>query len=435
MIGAKRYFQASFLLPLIVPLPVMLVASSGFRGWGAVALVLEGSLLIGGIPYILFLAGLFFWARGKNFRALQRVTYIAPLLFIPVFVYCALALIPIQILTVGEVRVEGRSVFSLCVFILILGYFYVLLANLGFHLLKATGHIDEEAYWEGAPPSPAVTFGRKRYILAFILTLPFLLIPVSLLIRRREQQNYPKRIAEANRIGVSVNRDSALIDIAFEQARARRYEEARATVMSYVEDKDRGYSSIVTAQVYGGSYEEAKTTASLIASPEPKIMALCQIAIAEANAGDRSGANRTFSTALDLANRAENASLKRFTLPRIAEGQAEAGLDSDLRVTLGLIEPSEAVDTYKVVAIIYAKRGMIKEAKGYFSEAIKHAKEIKDSFSRDSNLMNISESQADAGLIDDAKATASMIGIDGYKKSALDRISLIEERVIKRQTP
>jgi tetratricopeptide (TPR) repeat protein len=435
MIRAKRYFQASFLLPLILPLPFILVASRGFGGLGGIALVLEGSLLIGGIPYILFLAGLSFWARGKNFRTLQRMTYIAPLLFIAVFVYCALLLIPVQILTVGEVRVEGRAVSYLCVFILILGYFYVLLANLGFHLLKATGHIDEEAYWEGTLPSPAVTFGRKRYILAFILALPLLLIPVSFLIRRVEQKDYPKRIAEANRIEVSVNRDSALIHIAFEQAQARRYEEARATVMSYVVDKDSGYASIVTAQVYGGAYEEAKTTANLIASIDPKIMALSQIAVAEAKAGDSLGASRTFSTALDLANRAENASLKRFTLPRIAAGQAEAGLDSDLRVTLGLIEPSETVGTYKVVALIYAKQGMIKEAKGYFSEAIKHAREIKDSSSRDSNLMNISESQADAGLIDDAKATARMIGLDGYQKSALEHISLIEEGVIKRQTP
>lgn len=432
MMRARRYFQLSFLLPIILPLPALLVARPGLRGWNSVILVLWGSLLIGGIPYLLFLAGLFYWIRDKDFKAIQRVTFIAPLLFIPVFVYCAAAIIPLQILKTGEVRVEGSGVFTFCIFILIIGYFYVLLANAGFYLLKAIGYIEEEAYWERVSSSSETRLGGKRYFLAFALALPLLLIPVSMLIKNRERQNYPKRIAEANRIEVSVNRDSALKEIAYEQAMAQRYDEAKATVMAYIEDKDGGFAGIVAAEVYHGSYREAKSTANLIAAPVPRIMAYRQIAVAQAKANDSLGASQTFLTALEVAQRAENASFKRFTLLIIAAGQAEAGLDGDLKATLKMVEPSEIVDTYKTVASIKARDRRLKEAQEYFREAIKQAKNIKDPMSRDSNLAGISDYQADAGLLDDAKATVEMISLDGYKKVALNHISLIEQRIIKR---
>lgn len=432
MISARRYFQLSFLLPLILPLLALLVASPGFRGWNAVVLVLWGSLLIGGIPYVLFLAGLLYWARDKDAKAIQRVTFIAPLLLVPVFIYCAVAIIPLQILKTGEVRVEVSGVLTFCVFVLVVGYFYVLLANAVFFLLKAIGFIAEEAYWESVPASSGTGLGRKKYILAFALALPLLLIPVAALIKDRDRQNYPQRIAEANRIADSVNRDSALLEIVHEQAMAGRYEDAKATVATYVEDKDRGFAGIVTAQVNRGLYEEAKSTADLIAAPVPRIMAYRQIAVAQAKDGDGRGASQTLLTARDLAQRAENASLKRFTLPIIAAGQAEAGLDSDLQATLKMVEPSEMVDTLKTVALIKSKDGKLKEAQEYFGEAIKQAKEIKDPMSKDSNLSSISNAQADAGLLDDAKATAEMITLKGYKESALYHISLIEKGVVKR---
>jgi len=432
MLKARRYFQLAFLLPIIFPLLAWLVARPGFRGGNWVALVLWGSLLIGGIPYILFLAGLFYWVRDKDLKAIQRLTFLAPLLFIPVFVYCAAAIIPLQILKTGEVRVEGSVVFNFCIFILVLGYFYVLLANAGFYLLKFIGFIKEDAYREPVLASSGMGLGGKKYLLAFFLALPLLLIPVSLLIQFRYRQNYPKRIADANRTESSVNRDEALLEIAYEQAGAQRFEDAKATVTTYIEDKDRGFAGIVTNLVYSGAYEEAKSTADLIGAPVTRIMAYRQIAIAQAKASDSLGASQTLSTALAIAQRAENASLKRFTLPTIAAGQAAAGLDGDLKATLEMIEPSEIVDTYKIVAGIKAKDGRLEEAQEYFREAIKKAKNIKDPISRDNKLTDISESQADAGLLDEARATVEVIALDGCKQIAFRHISDIENGIIQK---
>src|SRR5918993_3410861 len=97
---SKRYFQISLLLPIAAPLVSLSFAglfaspSPGpAPGWRVVLLLLFGSLLFGGVPYILFAAGLLFWMRGKGAREVQRMTYVAPLLFIPVFVSCAVALV------------------------------------------------------------------------------------------------------------------------------------------------------------------------------------------------------------------------------------------------------------------------------------------------------------------------------------------------------
>jgi hypothetical protein len=149
--SARRYFQLSFLLPLVLPLLVRLLWSTGFRGWGSVILIIWGSLLIGGIPYVFFIGGLFFWMRNKDYKAIQRMTFIAPLLFALLF-FCIVVfiIVPLQMLSTGQVRAEGNALSGFCILILIVGYFYVLLTNAGFYLLKGLGYIAEEAEWEGA---------------------------------------------------------------------------------------------------------------------------------------------------------------------------------------------------------------------------------------------------------------------------------------------
>src|SRR5688572_10131474 len=97
----KRFFQISMLLPLAFPLAFCglvywlwgyRVEASGSPLFSAVvyvALIFGYSLYLGGIPYVLFLIGLFIWMRAKTAGEVQRMTYVAPLLFIPVFTGCA----------------------------------------------------------------------------------------------------------------------------------------------------------------------------------------------------------------------------------------------------------------------------------------------------------------------------------------------------------
>jgi hypothetical protein len=169
----------------------------------------------------------------------------------------------------------------------------------------------------------------------------------------------------------------------------------------------------------------------LIEDLESRTMAYRQIAVAQAGAGDRAGAESTLRAALDDVSKDENRELRRVTLPVIVTGQAEAGLDGDLAVTAEMIDPSERVGTYISVAAFKVKAGQTEEAAKYYGKAIEHAAGISDPMSRASNLATISGSQADAGLIDAAKATAEMIEIDGYKESALSHISLILDGTLK----
>ncbi len=131
----KRYFQVSLFLPLIVPLIVLLLFEPSFA-YGRVVLILIFSLYLGGVPYLLFLIGLFFWMRRKDARDIQRMTFISPLLFAGFFVLCAVAVVPIQYLMIGQVRIEADVVFQCSVVILVLGYSYVLVVNAGYVILK-----------------------------------------------------------------------------------------------------------------------------------------------------------------------------------------------------------------------------------------------------------------------------------------------------------
>ena len=90
------------------------------------------------------------------------------------------------------------------------------------------------------------------------------------------------------------------------------------------------------------------------------------------------------------------------------------------------------METYTIVAIILATDGRLVTAQEYFREAITNAKNIKDLISRDIKLTDISESQADVGLLDDARATVEDIALDGSKQIALHHISDIEKGIIKR---
>jgi uncharacterized membrane protein len=134
--SAKRYFQLSLLLPLILPVIVLLLFEPSFAN-GGIVLILMFSLYFGALPYLLFVIGLLFWMRRKDVREIQRMTFIAPLVFTGFFITCVITVIPIQLLMIGEVRIEADVVFQCCVVILTLGYAYVLVANAGYAIVKA----------------------------------------------------------------------------------------------------------------------------------------------------------------------------------------------------------------------------------------------------------------------------------------------------------
>ena len=89
---AKKYFQLSFFLPLILPVilclgvwgyhikftaPDRIIMIAGVFGW---------SVVIGGLPYLIFLAGVLRWSSGARTAAeIYKFNWFAPLLYGCVF--------------------------------------------------------------------------------------------------------------------------------------------------------------------------------------------------------------------------------------------------------------------------------------------------------------------------------------------------------------
>lgn len=428
MLTSRRYFRLTFLLPLTFPLLAALALSPGFRGWNFLVLVLLGSLTLGGIPYSLFALGVIYWSRGRGLRALRRIIYVSPLIFIVPFIYCVVLLVPFQVLTIGEVRVEWDWVLMCCTLILAFGYFYVLLANVGYYALKHFGLVADEAETYEMPSGAWSNRTKLKRAVAAALALPLLLTPLSFAVRKWRQEDYRGRIADARRIENPSNRDSALFEVVSDQAKAERYEDAKATVSSYVTDKDSGFAVIFGTQVGKAHFDEAEATARLINYPPLRVTTLCDLAEALAKAGEVQKAKSIFSEAAAEAEKGADAKSRDLMRSTVAAAQAEAGFDEDALTTISTLDAANQFDAYKTVATIQGRAGRANPARENFASAIRLANRVEDPSSRAYRLKDIAVSQAEAGLSDDAQATAEMIGIEAYKQDALGSISFAKQR-------
>jgi hypothetical protein len=147
---ARLYFQLSFLLPIILPLLAWLTAGFNSNLGNGISTVLILSLVVGGIPYLLFLAGFFCWVPGNDLRSIQRFTFLAPLLFIPVFLACGFVVMLPKMRLGEELRNMIDWVLGFSYLILIVGYFYVILVNAGYYLLRFAGFFEGEIRSEHA---------------------------------------------------------------------------------------------------------------------------------------------------------------------------------------------------------------------------------------------------------------------------------------------
>jgi hypothetical protein len=137
----RRYFQVSVLLPVLVQVPIMLLLGRTSQ-FIALAYLLYYSTIIGGLPYLLFFIGVLVWTRGQDWRTIQRMTFISPVLFAAFFLVCAVVVITIQYFMLGKVRVEANELPGFCFVFLMIGYVYVLLINAGYFILRAASLIE-----------------------------------------------------------------------------------------------------------------------------------------------------------------------------------------------------------------------------------------------------------------------------------------------------
>lgn len=120
-----RFFRVALLLPVAIPLAVLPF------GMSAVVGLLALSLAFGGAQYILFSGVLFFWVgRVKDPDRIRRMSYVAPLLFIPVQAAGWVLYGYVERLSNPELVGIWEPLIAFAAYILIVGYAYVGVINL-----------------------------------------------------------------------------------------------------------------------------------------------------------------------------------------------------------------------------------------------------------------------------------------------------------------
>lgn len=138
----QSYYRWALALPLLVPalaLPLTLLNPLP-GGLAVVAMLLYWSVLIGGVPYVLFAAGFLLWTRGRPERVVRTGVLLAPLVYAAWLAVCFAVLLAVD----GSLGWDSVAMFA--AYGVGFGYAYVALAELGRALLRPGA----------ARPAPAV---------------------------------------------------------------------------------------------------------------------------------------------------------------------------------------------------------------------------------------------------------------------------------------
>lgn len=197
--------------------------------------------------------------------------------------------------------------------------------------------------------------------------------------------------------------------------------------------------AIAIGQARNGRVEGAVKTASRIRSPELRLQALAEVAVAQIRAGETKPANATFEAAFKIADGLSESFERSKAFQKIAEAQAQAGkfaqalqtackinLDFVLEGALSSIVAAEAkalafdalcetvgeiaeddnrAVAFGLIAAAKARAGDQEAARKYFAEALKTVQKIKDKSFRAKALGKIAVAQSQAGEVEAAAAT------------------------------
>lgn len=130
----QTYYRGALTLPLVVPAlasPLMFAGDQVPGVVGVLVFFLFYSMMLGGIPYLLFLAGFLLWARGKPDRQLRVAILFSPVTYSAVLFACTTLVFGRDDLSRSLDALDGIVGFGM-----LFGYAYVALAELGRVLLK-----------------------------------------------------------------------------------------------------------------------------------------------------------------------------------------------------------------------------------------------------------------------------------------------------------
>lgn len=150
----KEYYERALLLPIVLPIALLplLIFVQVLPDAALLALaLLLGGLVVGGLPYLVFLTFFYIVAERRTERQVQRAFRLAPLRFTSVM--CLLVLLPAQV--TGEPMANVMPLLWLFAGTTMgVGYFYVALAEAGRIVLRLRDRIREHHDLAGARPLP-----------------------------------------------------------------------------------------------------------------------------------------------------------------------------------------------------------------------------------------------------------------------------------------
>jgi hypothetical protein len=133
--SVKNYYRWALLLPLALPAlaSLLLVMEPRAPGLVLVLMYLSWSLLIGGVPYLLFAAGFLVWMRRVPEGRVRAGVLLSPLVYAVVLLICFTLFLVVD----GTLANSMEFLGVLVVFAVLFGYAYVALAEAGRALLGA----------------------------------------------------------------------------------------------------------------------------------------------------------------------------------------------------------------------------------------------------------------------------------------------------------
>jgi len=137
----NKYFRVALFLPFIFP--ALLLALNyvfdlpEFFQWVWVSVALP--IIFGGIPYAIFIYFVFTWSRHRSNSDIKKWMWKAPLIFLPIVILMLILMFPTS--NYDEI---WKSFLLIILSVFAYGYFYVVLTQCGWVIVKKLGWGYEE---------------------------------------------------------------------------------------------------------------------------------------------------------------------------------------------------------------------------------------------------------------------------------------------------
>lgn len=222
---------------------------------------------------------------------------------------------------------------------------------------------------------------------------------------------------------------TALGSIALALVASGRLDEALATAVRIPDGAVRAdsYSEIAAAQARSGDVEAAHETIAWIDKPESRVPVLVAVAQAELGRGDSVAAHASLDEAVTQARTIEIAKHRSWALAELALAQFEAGDDSGADDTIALIEDAAGLATaFANLARLHAKAGDMHHTNLLLADARSLIETIGDRADRYQALSRVAIAEAEKGDFEAAYRTIEKIEFGYAHTYTLSVVAIVQ---------